>query len=90
MNGNYYDRFPELHLGMIEIKDIPGFRYVYIHIGNSHKHTAGSLLVGKKYVFENGDYLLNQSVIAYKKLYGLLVELMMKGEVFGEVTQLRE
>jgi len=86
MNGNYYDRFPKLHRGMIEIKDIPGFSYVYVHIGNSHKHTAGCLLVGTKYVFERGDYRLVQSITAYKKLYALLVELMVLGEVFIEVT----
>lgn len=87
MNGNYYDRYPQMHRGMIEIQDIPGFSYVYIHIGNTHKQTAGCLLVGTKYVFEKGDYRLEQSVTAYKKLYPLLVELMMKGEVVMEVTR---
>lgn len=86
MNGNYYDRFPKLHKGMIEIKAIPGFSYVYLHIGNTHKETAGCLLVGTGYVFEKGDYRLVQSVTAYKKLYALLVELMVLGEVFIEVT----
>ncbi|MEN5055889.1 DUF5675 family protein [Sphingobacterium kitahiroshimense] len=90
MNGNYYDHFPKLHKGMIEIMAIPGFNYVYVHIGNTHKETAGCLLVGMGYISEKGDYRLTQSVTAYKKLYALLVELMMKGEVFVEVTQLRE
>ena len=87
MNGNYYDRFPKLHKGMIEIKAIPGFSYVYIHIGNTHKETAGCLLVGTSYVFEKGEYRLLQSVTAYKKLYGLLAELMVRGEVIIEVTE---
>lgn len=87
MNGNYYERFPKLHKGMIEIKDIPGFKYVYIHIGNTHKETAGCLLVGTGYVFEKGEYRLLQSVMAYKKLYALLVELMVSGEVFIKVGE---
>lgn len=87
MNGNYYDRFPKLHRGMIEIKDIPGFSYIYIHIGNTHKETAGCLLVGTGYVFEHEEYLLLQSVTAYKKLYALLVDLLVEGEVFIEVTE---
>lgn len=87
MNGNYYDRFPKLHRGMIEIKSIPGFSYVYIHIGNKHKETAGCLLVGTGYVFEHGDYRLVQSVTAYKKLYGMLVRIMVEGEVFVEVME---
>jgi hypothetical protein len=86
MNGNYYDRYPKMHRGMIEIKDIPGFSYVYIHIGNTHKETAGCLLVGTQYVFEQGDYRLVQSITAYKKLYPLLAELMAMGQVFIEVT----
>ena len=81
MNGNYYDRYPKMHRGMIEIKDIPGFSYVYIHIGNTHKETAGCLLVGTQYVFEQGDYRLVQSITAYKKLYPLVAALMIIGEV---------
>jgi len=81
MNGNYYDRYPKMHGGMIEIKDIPGFSYVYIHIGNTHKETAGCLLVGIQYVFEQGDYRLVKSITAYKKLYPLLAELMAREEV---------
>lgn len=87
MNGNYYDRFPKLHRGMIEITGIPGFKYVYIHIGNTHKETAGCLLVGTGYVFEKGEYRLVQSVTAYKKLYALLVDFLVSGEVFIEVTE---
>ncbi|MEN5233194.1 DUF5675 family protein [Sphingobacterium faecium] len=87
MNGNYYDRYPKMHRGMIEIKDIPGFSYVYIHIGNTHKETAGCLLVGTQYVFQQGDYRLVQSITAYKKLYPLLAEFMAAGNVFIEVTE---
>ncbi|MGA6117027.1 DUF5675 family protein [Sphingobacterium anhuiense] len=87
MNGNYYDRFPKLHRSMIEIKSIPGFSYVYIHIGNTHKETAGCLLVGTGYFFEHGDYRLVRSVTAYKKLYALLVDMMVSGEVFIEMTE---
>ncbi|AIM36829.1 hypothetical protein KO02_09035 [Sphingobacterium sp. ML3W] len=87
MNGNYYDRFPKLHQGMMEIQGIPNFSHVYIHIGNTHRQTAGCVLVGKRYVFENGDYRIEQSVTAYKRLYALLVEVMKEGEMFVQVTK---
>jgi len=81
MNGNYYDRYPKLHRGMIEIQGVPGFSYVYFHIGNTHRETAGCVLVGMGYASEKGDYRLMQSATAYKKLYAKLLELMVMGEV---------
>ncbi|WP_400263140.1 DUF5675 family protein [Sphingobacterium sp. SG20118] len=86
MNGNYYDRFPKLHRGMIEIQGVPNFSHVYIHIGNTHRQTAGCLLVGTRYVFEHGDYRIEQSVTAYKRLYALLVEVMVVREVVAEAA----
>jgi hypothetical protein len=86
MNGNYYDRFPKLHQGMIEIQRVPNFSYVYIHIGNTYRETAGCLLVGTRHVFVDGEYRVQQSITAYKKPYGLLAEVMVVGEVFCEVT----
>lgn len=87
MNGNYYDRFPKLHRGMIEIQGIPDFSYVYIHIGNTYKETAGCILVGTDYLQVDDEYRLERSVTAYKKLYGLLVEVMAVGMVFCEVME---
>lgn len=81
MNGRYYDDYPKMHQGMLEIRDIPNFSYVYFHKGNSYKQTAGCILVGSQYVLEDGDYRLLASGIAYKKLYPLVTELMARGLV---------
>lgn len=81
MNGRYYDDYPKMHRGMLEIRDIPSFSYVYFHKGNSYKQTAGCILVGSQYVLEDGDYGLLASGIAYKKLYPLVTELMARGLV---------
>lgn len=81
MNGRYYDDYPKMHRGMLEIRDIQNFSYVYFHKGNSYKQTAGCILVGSQYVLEDGDYRLLASGIAYKKLYPLVTELMAQGLV---------
>lgn len=86
MNARYRKRFPELHRGMIEILDIPNFSYVYIHIGNNIGDTSGCVLVGNKMALVDGDYEIYQSQRAYVKLYEKLVEMMLKGHVFIEVT----
>ncbi len=85
MNGRYYDDYPKLHRGMLEILDIPNFRYVYFHKGNSYKQTAGCVLVGSQYVLEDGDYSLLASGVAYKKLYSLVTEQMAQGPVEVQV-----
>ena len=86
MNARYKRQFPELHQGMIEIKEIPNYSYVYIHIGNNFGDTAGCLLVGKNWELVEGDYELRRSRKAYLSLYKLLVERMTKEKVFIEVS----
>ena len=80
MNSRYKKAYPNMHRGMIEIMHIPDYSYVYIHVGNNFSHTAGCLLVGKSFVYDDKDYILQQSVKAYKMLYPLLIEAVMRGE----------
>lgn len=80
MNARYSRLYPALHQGMIEIRDIPGFKYVYIHIGNNFGDTAGCLLVGDRYEEDDDDdYVLLRSAKTYKKLYAQLVEAVSNG-----------
>lgn len=85
MNGRYYDDYPAMHRGMLEIGAIPNFSYVYFHKGNSYKETAGCILVGAQYVLEDGDYRLLASGAAYKKFYPLVSELLLQGLVEVQV-----
>lgn len=82
MNTNYKKRFPDLHQGMVEIRDIPNFSMVYIHIGNTHQDTAGCLLVGTYFHHNKGldEYEVYQSEVAYKALYATLVQQVMTGK----------
>lgn len=69
LHARYTRLFPKFHRGMIEILNIPDFRYVYIHIGNTIGDTSGCLLLGDSFVLEDGDYELRKSKAAYKRLY---------------------
>ncbi len=86
MNSRYKKDYPNMHRGMIEIMHIPNYSYVYIHVGNNFSHTAGCLLVGKNFVYDDKDYILQQSAKAYKMLYPLLIEAVKRGEAAIEIV----
>ncbi len=69
-NDHYLKRYPNLHRGMLEIKNVPGFEYILIHIGNYHRNTDGCLLVGESITrdgYEN--YMVGNSRVAYLSFY---------------------
>lgn len=90
MNTVYKKRFPDMHQGMIEIKDVPGFSNIYIHIGNTHADTAGCLLVGTYFHRDKnrGDYEVYQSQKAYQNLYEAVIEYVKKGQVMLTIEQM--
>ena len=48
--GGFHQRYSasykNSHYGMLEIKDIPNFKWVLFHSGNTDANTAGCILVG--------------------------------------------
>lgn len=71
--GGFYERYSE-KFGedhpVLWIKNVPGYEYILIHIGNYYKDTAGCILVGKPYgTDKDGDYYLIDSTKAYKRIY---------------------
>ena len=74
-NADYKRAFGNLHQGMIEISGLPNFSFVYIHVGNTIKDTAGCPLCGFGFLFFDGNYQVAQSVAAYKMIYPKLVAL---------------
>ncbi|WP_313531318.1 DUF5675 family protein [Sphingobacterium multivorum] len=79
MNAAYKKRFPAMHEGMIEIRNISHFSLVYIHIGNTHEDTEGCLLVGTYFHRSNDDWGVYQSAEAYKQLYQTIIEMVKNG-----------
>lgn len=87
----YRDRFPDMHLGMIEIVGIPGYKWVLIHCGNTKEDTAGCILVGERVDTKAGTITSGSSTIAYKRIYPVIATLMKQDptyiEIFDEVTK---
>jgi hypothetical protein len=85
----YYDRFPDFHRGMLWLQDVPGFTYVYIHIGNTDDHTEGCLLPGLAPVMlPDGEFTVGRSKDAYVALYKRVCAAFDKNErVFVNITE---
>ena len=71
-HGRYAKRYPDMHKGMLWVRNVPGFEYILIHSGNTDEHTAGCLLVGDSQ-YENinskPDGFIGASRTAYERIY---------------------
>lgn len=80
-HSRYQRRFPEMHRGMLWIRDVPNFQYILIHIGNRDEDTAGCLLLGssaEQNITEEGS--IGASTLAYRRVYPAIAEALEKGE----------
>ena len=78
-NQRYSKKYGSMHQGMLELQDVPNFKYVLIHTGNTDDHTSGCLLVGKN-VNIVGDLMVTNSRTAYKEIYPIILGAIKKGE----------
>lgn len=79
-NERYSKKF-SFHKGMLEVKDVPYFKYILIHIGNTDDDTAGCYLTGQKCnnnKLEKGR--LEGSTLAYVSLYKKVLSAIEKNE----------
>lgn len=68
MTKRYAAKF-DFHQGMLHVLDVPEFKWIYIHIGNTDENTEGCLLVGYGAWATPGDFKTMQSTDAYRDLY---------------------
>jgi len=82
MNLRYKAKFGNFHQGMLWLQDVPGFEWIYIHIGNTDDHTAGCILVGYDTVTDDhhGGGSIQRSAKAYKKLYEKVYQWLDAGD----------
>jgi len=75
-HNKYASRYGSMHKGMLWLQDVPNFKWILIHCGNTDEHTAGCLLVGdsqeNNQIKENG--FIGSSSNAYKRIYPSIAE----------------
>ena len=85
LNQKYNDKFgEEFNKGMLWVRDVPGFEYILIHIGNDDDDSAGCLLVGDtqtQNITKRG--FIGSSTDAYKRIYPQIADVLVNG---GQVT----
>ncbi len=77
MITRYKKRF-SWHGGMLWLQDVPGFRFIYLHVGNKDDDSDGCILVGDgqvQNVTERGQ--VTSSVAAYRRLYEVITEVLL-------------
>jgi hypothetical protein len=79
-NDRYLKKFgADFHKGMLWVKDVPGFEYILIHIGNDDDDTAGCLLVAMSNNADDKGFI-GDSTTAYKKIYPIIRDAILAGE----------
>jgi len=77
----YAKKYSNIHYGMLELQNVPNFKYILIHTGNSHNDTMGCLLVGSAISLSvNGSRNVLNSVTTYKKVYPIIAAELLKGK----------
>ena len=67
MSSRYELNYPRTHRGMIQLLDVPGFEWIYIHIGNDDDDTLGCLLTGEER--HERSRSVGRSRAAYERIY---------------------
>jgi len=77
----YAARFPDIHIGMLIILNVPGFTDVLIHILNNEKETDGCFGVGTTANLQPGQMSIQNSARAYIHLYSTVALRAKRGEL---------
>ena len=78
----YNERYPDIHRGMLHVTNVPNFKWILIHVGNTDEHTAGCLLLGdtqeNNQIKTNG--FIGKSSQAYVRVYDKIANALDMGE----------
>jgi hypothetical protein len=81
--GGHHERYKNKfkgHEGMLWVTEVPNFKDILIHIGNSDEDTSGCLLVGLNVDESKG--LLYNSTAAYQRLYKKVLPAVRNGQAW--------
>lgn len=87
--GGFHNRYskPEhwahdFHRGMLWLRDVPNFEWIYIHPGNNPDHSSGCILVGET---RHPDRItIGKSRAAYRRVYNYVIQAALDDEL--EIT----
>jgi len=85
INLRYEKKYKDWHKGMLEIAELPNFKFVMIHIGNYIKDTEGCPLTGSTYSNNGKSFEVFESEKAYKKLYSKIIDRVLAGGYSVEI-----
>ena len=77
----YTKKYGKMHKGMLHVTEVPNFKWILIHTGNTDEHTAGCLLLGdtsQQNVSKGG--FIGASTDAYKRIYPIIAKKILDGE----------
>jgi len=80
MNSRYSQKIKD-HKGMLWLRNVPNFKYIYIHIGNNDNDTSGCILVGdesRQNIDQSG--MIRSSMHAYKRVYSEIANHIESGK----------
>ena len=82
IHNNYIKRFADIHKGTLHVIDVPNFKYILIHCGNTDEHTSGCLLVGDTQTNNQvkKDGFIGKSSQAYARVYPKIAEALVNNE----------
>jgi len=90
-SGRFFEKYRKeyMHEFSIQLENVPGFKDILIHIGNTIEDTRGCLLVNTGLNINlSGTYFGTGSVAAYKPLYSLIFAAFRRGEeVYIEISR---
>lgn len=87
VHEKYAKAYPDFHRGMLWLQDVSGFEWIYIHVGNTHLHTEGCILVGEGAICPHpGRKSIQASASAYRKLYEAVIDVAEAGALTIEVV----
>tara|TARA_R110002096_G_scaffold180765_1_gene358145 strand:- start:2335 stop:2760 length:426 start_codon:yes stop_codon:yes gene_type:complete len=81
-HAKYSKRFADIHLGMLHVLDVPNFKYILIHCGNTDEDTAGCLLLGNSQVNNSikTNGFIGNSTEAYFNVYPYIAKVLDEGQ----------
>lgn len=77
LHAKYKKKFP-FHVGMLLLNNVPDFKGIMIHIGNTSADSSGCLLVGSLHAARTSNIL--ESTKAYTHIYKIISSAILNGE----------